>query len=211
MFCTWRWDHNLLCPAPPFQERMDHIALNRPGPHNRDLDDKVVKFARAQARQHVHLGSALHLKHAQRIPLAQHRIGFSILARDARQGQRALIMILQQIEAFANTGQHAQGQHIDLENAKRLYVVLIPLDKTALWHGSIANRDSFAECIFGENKAADMLAQMARHADHLLGQFEHTPQMRVAQIHARFLDMRLANAAPVRAPDGLSERSCNIS
>jgi hypothetical protein len=34
---------------------MDHVALDRPGAHDRDLDDDVVEFARLHPGQHAHL------------------------------------------------------------------------------------------------------------------------------------------------------------
>ena len=51
-----------LDPGTPAQIRVHHVALDRAGPDDRDLDHEVVEFARAQARQHRHLGSAFDLK-----------------------------------------------------------------------------------------------------------------------------------------------------
>jgi hypothetical protein len=64
--------------APP-QIGMDHIALDRPRPDDRDLDDEIVKFARAQAWQHVHLRAAFHLKDADAVALAEHIVDVALL------------------------------------------------------------------------------------------------------------------------------------
>lgn len=48
---------------------MHHVALNGTGAHDGDLDHKIIEFLRAQARQHVHLRPAFHLKDTERIPL----------------------------------------------------------------------------------------------------------------------------------------------
>jgi hypothetical protein len=42
-----------------------HVALDRARPHDRDLDDEVVEFARFEPRQHRHLGAAFDLEHAE--------------------------------------------------------------------------------------------------------------------------------------------------
>lgn len=41
---------------------MDHIALDRPWPHDRDLHHKIVEGSRFQTRQHRHLRTALDLE-----------------------------------------------------------------------------------------------------------------------------------------------------
>ncbi len=58
---------------------MHHIALDRPRPHDRDLDDEIVKYARLQTRQHVHLRPALDLEDAERIRPAQHIVGRPVI------------------------------------------------------------------------------------------------------------------------------------
>ena len=72
VFGARRGDFDFLRAAPPFEEGVDHVALDRPGANDRHFDDEIVETARAQARQHVHLRAALHLEHAERIALAQH-------------------------------------------------------------------------------------------------------------------------------------------
>ena len=44
---------------------MHHVALDRARPHDRHLDHEIIKFFRAQARQHGHLRAAFDLEHAQ--------------------------------------------------------------------------------------------------------------------------------------------------
>ena len=205
-----RGDHHGLGSAPPLEIGMHHVALDRPGTHDRDLDHEVVEFARAQPRQHVHLRTALDLEHAQRIPLAQHRIGFGILARDRRQGQRAAVMLVDQVETFADAGQHAQREHIDLEDAQCLDIVLVPFDETAFGHRPIADRHGFGERPFGEDETADMLGQMSRHANHLLGQLENAAQVWIGHVHPRFRGVLLADLAPPAPPYGLGQRGGDI-
>jgi len=49
----------------PAQIGVHHVALDRPGTHDRDLDDEIVEFLGLQSRQHRHLGAALDLEDAQ--------------------------------------------------------------------------------------------------------------------------------------------------
>ena len=94
---------------------MHHVALDRPGPHDRHFDHQVVETARPQPRQHAHLGPALDLKHAHRVGPADHVVDRRILGRNVGQRERPPVMLLDQIETLANRRQHAQGQAIDLE------------------------------------------------------------------------------------------------
>ena len=120
---------------------MDHIALDRAGSHDGNLDHQIIEAARAQARQHVHLRAAFHLKHTQRIALAQHVVHHRVLARDGGKSQVTSVMCAQQIEAFADAGEHAQCQHIDLEDAQRINVILVPFDEAAIGHRAVADGD----------------------------------------------------------------------
>ena len=86
----------------------------------------------------------------------------------------------QQIEALANAGEHAQRQDIHFENTQRIDIVLVPFDETALGHCAIADWDRLGQWPLGEDKTADVLRQMARHPNHLLGKLENPPEMRIA-------------------------------
>ena len=72
----------LLDAVSPPQVRMHHVALDRPGPHDRHFNDEIVEGARLQARQHVHLRAAFDLEHAEQFTAAQHVV--DLLRRPAR-------------------------------------------------------------------------------------------------------------------------------
>ncbi len=69
----------------PTQIRMHHATLNRPGPHDGDLNHQVVEGLRAQPRQHRHLRPRLDLEHTDGVGLADHRVGGGIFLGDVRQ------------------------------------------------------------------------------------------------------------------------------
>ena len=136
---------------------MHHIALNGAGPDDGDFDDKIVEASRAQARQHRHLRAALHLEHADTVCLAQHVIGGRVVRRDARQRVGEALMAFQQVKGLADTGQHAERQHIHLHDAERVDVVLVPFDEGAGFHGGIADRHSLGKRAARQHEAANML------------------------------------------------------
>ena len=79
-------------------------------------------------------------------------------------------MLLQEIEPAAQAAQHAEREHVDLHQAERIDVVLVPLDEGAVVHGGIADRHRLVERRAGEHEAADMLREVAREADQLVGE-----------------------------------------
>ena len=161
---------------------MDHVALDRARPDDRDLDHEVVEAARLQPRQHVHLRPAFDLEHAERIAAAQHVVDLRHLLRDGRQLPAFAVVLLDEVEAFADAGQHAEREHVDLQDAELVDVVLVPFDEGAVVHRAVADRHRLGQRPLGQDEAADMLRQMARHADQLLGELDRAPEVRVAKV-----------------------------
>src|SRR6059036_209079 len=56
-----------LASLPPLQIWMDHVADNRPGPDDGDLNDDVVEPLGTHSRQTRHLRAAFDLKHSNRV------------------------------------------------------------------------------------------------------------------------------------------------
>ena len=74
---------------PPAQVRMHHAALDRPGAHDRDLDDEVVEARGLQARQHRLLRARLDLEHADGVGALDHRVDLGVLGRDVLHRKRS--------------------------------------------------------------------------------------------------------------------------
>ena len=85
-------DHRLDA-LPAAEIGMDHVALDRAGPHDRHLDDEVVELLRLQARQHGHLRPALDLEDAERIGALQHAVDGRILGREGGEGAPVAIVL----------------------------------------------------------------------------------------------------------------------
>ncbi len=189
---------------------MHHVALNGAGPDNGDLYDQIVECARLQTRQHVHLRAAFHLERAKAIALAEHIVNRRVLLGHAGQVEAFAVMRRDQVESLADAGEHAQGQHIHFEDAQLVNIVLVPFNKTAIRHRRITNRHRMRQRRFRQDEPAHMLAQVARHPDHLIGQLDRARHQRVAQVYPGLLRLPLAQLAAPTAPDRLGQRRGDI-
>ena len=68
------------------------------------------------------------------------------------------------VERAADGGEHAERQAIDLEQAHRVEVVLVPLDDRAVGHRGVLDRHHALEQAARDDEAADVLRQVAREA-----------------------------------------------
>ena len=91
---------------------------------------------------------------------------------------------LQQRKTLADAGEHAQRQHIDLHDAERVDVVLVPFDEDAVGHGGGADRHRLDQPAARQHEAADMLRQVARKADQLARQRDGAAQQRIGGVEA---------------------------
>src|SRR5690606_32316437 len=75
----------LLPSRAALEIRVHHIALNRPRPHDGNLNGEIIEFAWPEARQHVYLRAALYLKNANTVSVAQHVINRRRILRHGSQ------------------------------------------------------------------------------------------------------------------------------
>ena len=118
-------------------------------------------------------------------------------------------MALEEIEAAPDAAQHAEREHVDLHEAERVDVVLVPLDEGALVHGGVADRHRLVEPLAGEHEAADMLGEMARKADQLVGKRDRLPDRRIGRIEPGLTDVIVGQAVAI-APHRLGERRGHV-
>ncbi len=74
-------------------------------------------------------------------------------------------MIGQQRERLADAGQHAKAKDIDLQQAKRIDIVLVPFDDGTVFHRGILDGAQLVQAAMGDDEAADMLRQVAWETD----------------------------------------------
>ena len=119
-------------------------------------------------------------------------------------------MRFQQSKCLADAGEHAERQHIDFQKPERIEIVLVPFDHGAVFHGGVTDRDDFRQRPARQHEAADMLREVAREADQLLRQLEHTGEQRVSRIEPRLADIFVRQARIAQAPDGGGERGDGV-
>ena len=104
-----------------------------------------------------------------------------------------------------NGAQHAQGQHVHLEQAQGIDVVLVPLQHRAVGHGGVLHGHEVAELVACNHKATHMLREMARKADQLGGQLGPPAQQLVrGHVGQRRLQRQGGTACKVLS-DGLRQ------
>jgi hypothetical protein len=183
-------DHRL--PAFAAAEvRMDHVALDRSGPDDRHLHDQVVVGARLQPRQHRHLRPALDLEGADRVGLADHRIGAGILGRDRGEVVGNTLVFRQQVEPLLHAGEHAEREHVDLHELQGVDVVLVPLDDLAVGHGGRLDRYQIVEAVVRQNESSGMLGEVPRCSHQLASKIKRESQPAVAEVQVHAFDLLL--------------------
>ena len=155
---------------------MHHVALDRPRPDDRHLDDKIIEIARLDPRQHRHLRAALDLEGTERVGLADHRIGLGILGGDGGEIEPDTLVFSKQVKAALHAGEHAERQAIDLHKMQRVDVVLVPFDDLTVFHRRRFDGHEFIEPVMGEDEAARMLREMTWRADQFVGEIESQTQ-----------------------------------
>lgn len=119
-------------------------------------------------------------------------------------------MIGQKLEGLANAAEHAKRQHIDLQEAKRIYVILVPFDDGAVLHRGILDRAELVEPPLGDDEAADMLAEMARKSDDLADEMGGKAHAVIGRIEPRVTKAILAGSGRGPTPDLAREAGDDI-
>ena len=102
---------------------------------------------------------------------------------------------------LADAGEHAERQHIDLQHAERVDVVLVPFDDGAVLHGGVEDRHGLIEALAGEHEAAHMLGEMAWEAEQAARQRNGLAQRGIGRVETGLADMLLGDVAVAGAPD----------
>ena len=126
-----------------------------------------------------------------------------------RSRSRAIVQ-LDQLEAAADGGQHAQRQHIDLHELQLVDVVLVPFDEGAVLHGRVADRHGLDQRPLGQDEAADVLGQVAREVDQLGGQVEAPASAARPGAPGPSRTCSSSTFDAVAAPDGVGQRGGDV-
>ena len=86
------------------------------------------------------------------------------------------MMVREELETLAKTAQHAEPEHVHLEDPERFEVVLVPLDHGAAGHGGRSDRDHLVEPSLPDDESPGVLGEVAREPDEGAGHREGVPQ-----------------------------------
>ena len=166
--------HRLAALLAPYVG-MDGVALDRSRTDDRHLHHQVVECLGARARQCLHLRPRLDLEHADGVRIAAHLV-------DRRVGERQLVEIgpdsrrvLDQVQRLGDHRQRAQAEHVHLDQAQVLDVVLVELDDPPPFHGCRLDRGDVDQRLSGDQHSSVVDREVARKLDHLAAQLEELP------------------------------------
>ena len=188
----------LLTVAAP-EVRVHRTALDRAGPDQRDLHHEVVEVAGPQPRQRGHLRPALHLEHADGVGRAQQVVDLVFL-RDRREIDVDPFVLAHEIDGDVQHREHAETEQVELHEAGRRAVVLVPLEHRTALHARPLDRAELEQRAVGHHHAARVDAEVAREVDHLRRERERERRdrrrARVARAARRAARRRGRGSAP---------------
>ncbi len=111
----------------------------------------------------------------------------------------------QHLKRLPDAGQHAQRKHIDLHQAQRINIILVPLDECAILHRGIVNGNSLIQPVLGQHETTDMLRQVPRKIEQSLDEMVQSPNLRIVWIKATFGKALGLHGRRIAPPDGGGE------
>ena len=139
---------------------MDRAALDRPGADEGDLDHEVVEAPRLEARQGRHLRPRLDLEHADRVGAAQHGVDVVVLG-DRRQVDLVPAVLAHEVDRVVQRREHPETEQVELDEAGRRAVVLVPLQHRPLVHPRPLDRAHLDHRAITDHHATGMDPEMA--------------------------------------------------
>src|SRR3989441_5082090 len=165
---------------PPPDVRVHRTADDRSRPHNRDFDGEVLEIPRPAPPDHLDLRAALDLKEPDRVAGADAVVDRGILEIDAREIGRCACPARDELDAFLHERQHAEREEVDLDEARVVAGILVPLADDAVFHRGALERDQLDERARGDNHAAGMLRDMAWQTADLMSELAQLlPERRI--------------------------------
>src|SRR5215472_17982850 len=119
-------------------------------------------------------------------------------------------MLFGELERFTQASEHAETEHVDLEDAERVEIILVPFDEGAVVHRAVADRHHLVERAPGDDEAADMLGEMARKGLNIANKRAHPCHAWAVHVDARALELVFAHPPAAQAPDRRGEGADRI-
>ena len=121
--------------------RVHRLALDRPGPHERDLDGDVVEVLGLRAQEALHLRAALDLERADRVRALDVVVDRLVVEGDAREVDHLAARSRDLVDAVLDCREHPEPEEVDLEEAGVGARVLVPLAELTSRHRRRLDRD----------------------------------------------------------------------
>ena len=150
-------------------------ALDRPRPHERDLDGQVLEVLGPGAQQHLHLRARLDLEDADGVGGLDLGVGPGVVERGAREVDRLSARSRDQVDAPLDGAQHAQAEQVDLEEARVGARVLVPLAELAALHRCGHEWHELGQRARRDDHPAGVLREVARQAGDLPAEVRRAP------------------------------------
>ncbi len=164
---------------PTLDVRMHRLALNRPRPHERNLNRDVVEVLGPRAQYRLHLRSAFDLEAADGVRALDLFEDVGIVERHARQIDLLAASARDEIDALLDGREHSQAEQVDLEEAGVRARVLVPLAHLPACHRRRLHRHELDERTRRDHHPAGMLGDVAREPADLPAQLrERAPARR---------------------------------
>ena len=117
-----------LPPAlPGFKERPHHVALDRPRPEQRDVDDEVLEGLRGELADQLALPRRLDLETAEGLGRLDQGERVGVVPPDPVDVDVLAVDPLHLLYRVGHRGLHPDAEHIELEQAELLDIVLVEL------------------------------------------------------------------------------------
>src|SRR4029450_5249973 len=150
--------------------RVHGLALDRPGPDERDLDGEVVQVRRQRAPEALHLRAALDLERAHGVGALDLGEDVGIVEGDAREVDDLVPRARDLVDTVLDRREHPEPEQVDLQEAGIRARVLVPLAELPAGHRRRLYRDDLDERARRDDHPARVLRDVTRETGDLPGQ-----------------------------------------
>ena len=167
-------------PLPRVDVRMHGLPLDRPRPHERDLDGDVVEVRRLRPQEALHLRAALDLERADRVRALDVVVHGLVVEGDAREVDHLVVRARDLLDAVLDRREHPEAEEVDLEEAGVGARVLVPLAELTPGHRRRLHGDELDQRPRRDDHPARVLRDVARETRDLAGEpGERAPALRL--------------------------------
>jgi hypothetical protein len=156
-------ESDLLLTVAASQEGVDRVPLDGAGTDEGDLDREVVEGLGLHPGQRRHLRARLHLEHTHGVGLREHRVDGRLLG-DPGEIDPHPVGVVDEIHRQVEGVEHPETEQVELHDAHRGAVVLVPLDDRTILHAAPLHGDHLPQRPVGDDHPAGVDAEVPGEA-----------------------------------------------